>query len=48
MKRGNQNNSHFQAGSRRRRLNLALVFFCVFILCCSTFALIGECVLLLC
>ena len=29
---------HFQAGCRRRQLNLALVF-CVFILCCSTFLL---------
>jgi len=34
---------HFQAGCLRRRLKLALVF--VFILCCSTFLLIGECVL---
>ena len=32
---------------RKRRLNLALVFF-VFILCCNTFLLIGEHVLLLC
>ena len=36
---------HFQAGYRKRRLNLALFF--VFILCRSTFLLIGECVLLL-
>jgi len=36
---------HFQAGYRKRRLNLALFF--VFILCRSTFVLIGECVLLL-
>jgi len=36
----------FQAGCRERRLNLALVF--LFILCCSTFLLIGEWVLLLC
>ena len=34
----------FPAGCRKRRLNLALVF--VFMLCCSTFVLIGECVLL--
>jgi len=37
---------YFQATCRKRRLNLGLVF--VFILCCSTFLLIGECVLLLC
>jgi len=37
----------FQAGCRKRRQNLALVFF-AFIFCCSTFVLIGECVLLLC
>jgi len=36
----------FQVGCPKRRLNLALVF--VFILCCSTFLLIGECMLLLC
>ena len=35
---------HFQAGCRKRQLNLALVFF-VFILCCSAFVLIGECML---
>ena len=34
----------FQAGCRRRRLNLALVFFVV-VLCCCRFLLIGECVL---
>jgi len=34
---------HFQARCRKRRLNLALVF--VFILCCSTFLLIDECML---
>ena len=38
---------HFQAGCRKQRLNLTLVL-CVFILCCSAFLLIGECVLLLC
>ena len=37
---------HFQARCRKRQLNLGLVFF--FILCCSTFLLIDECVLLLC
>jgi len=37
----------FQTGCRERRLNLALVFF-AFILCCSAFLLIGECVHLLC
>ena len=37
----------FQAGCRKRRLNLDLVF-CVYFLRCSTFLLIGECVLLLC
>ena len=36
----------FQARCRKRRLNLALVF--LFILCCSRFLLIDECVLLLC
>jgi len=36
----------FQAGCRKRRLNLALVF--AYTLCCSTFLLIGECVFLLC
>jgi len=35
----------FQAGCRKRRLNLALVF--VFIVCCRAFHLIGERVLLL-
>jgi len=35
-----------QAECRKRQLNLAVVF--VFILCCITFLLIGECVLLLC
>ena len=34
---------HFQARCRKSRLNLALVF-----LCCSTFLLIDECMLLLC
>jgi len=34
----------FQARCSERRLNLALVVF----LCCSTFLLIGECVLFLC
>ena len=33
-----------QAGCRKRRLNLALVFLCLF----SSFLLIGECTLLLC
>ena len=37
----------FQARYRKRRLNLGFSF-SVFILCCSTFLLIGECVLLLC
>jgi len=32
-----------QSACHKRRLNLALVF-----LCCSTFLLIGDCVLLLC
>ena len=36
-----------QAGCHKRLLNLALVF-CVYILCCSTFLLISECVLMLC
>ena len=36
----------FQAECRKRRLNVALVF--VFILCCSTFLFIGECMVLLC
>ena len=36
----------FQAGCRKRRLNLALVF--MFVLCCNTFLLIGECMLLVC
>ena len=36
----------FQAGSHKRQLNLAFVFF-VCILCCSTFVLICEFVLLL-
>ena len=35
---------HFQSGCRKRRLNLALVFF-VLISSCSAFLLIGECVL---
>jgi len=38
---------HVQTGCRKRRLNLALVFF-VFILCCNAFLLVGQCVLLLC
>ena len=37
----------FQAGCRKRRRNLDLDF-CVFILCCSAFLLIRDCVLLLC
>jgi len=37
---------YLQTGCCKRRLNLALVFI-AFILCCSTFLLIGECVLLL-
>jgi len=36
----------FQAECHRRELNLALVFGVYFV--CSTFLLIGECVLLLC
>jgi len=36
---------HFQAGCRKKRLNLALDFF-VFILFSSTLLLIGECMLL--
>ena len=34
---------NYKAGCHKRRLNVALVFF-VFISCCSTFLLIGECV----
>ena len=37
----------FQAGCRKKRLNLTLVVLCLF-LRCSAFLLIGECVLLLC
>jgi len=36
----------FQAGCRKRQLNLALVFFAF--VCCSMFLLIGECLVLLC
>ena len=38
----------FQAGCRKRRLNLALVFFASFFSRCNTFLLFGECMLLLC